>query len=534
MTAQHNSPAIEAAGRAVLYLRVSSDGQVNTDYDPEGISIPAQREVCTRKSAGLGMEVVDECIEPGRSGTTIAKRPQFQQMLQRIRGERDVSHVIVYKLSRMNRNRVEDALVVDQFRKLGVTLISATGAIDDSRNGQLLHGVLAAINEFRSAEDGADIRDKMGYKARNGGTIGKAPLGYRNVRIDYEGRQVNTVELDEQRAPLVRKAWELYGTGEYTIDRLQATVADLGLTTRRTAARPEQPVSASKLHQMLRDPYYAGWIEYKGELYPGRHEALISQELFDRVQDVLDARSAAGQRDRIHFHYLKGLLRCARCRDLGRESRLIYTKTKGRGGKHHEYYFCRARQDGLCDLSYLPLDIVEDAVEATYAGMQLSEAFVADMNTNIDAVLAEEQTATERLRAGIARQLKELDLQADRLLDFAADGTLPQDKIKARLRTITSSRRRLQDELAAADTQRAAGAERLRESLALARILGNFYAAADKPTRRMLVQTFHDALYLDERGRVNDSPIRPPYDELYAAERATSAVQPRPPRRNQA
>src|SRR3954452_23094004 len=134
-------------GQAVLYLRVSSTGQVKTDYDPEGISIPAQREVCQRKARALGLEVVGEYVEPGRSGTSMDKRIAFQEMLTRIRIERDVDHVIVYKLSRMNRNRVEDALVMDRLRKHGVALISATEAIDDSRNGQLLHGILAAINE---------------------------------------------------------------------------------------------------------------------------------------------------------------------------------------------------------------------------------------------------------------------------------------------------------------------------------------------------------------------------------------------------
>src|SRR4051795_3546617 len=90
--------------RAVLYLRVSTVSQVTTDYDPEGISIPAQRAACQRKAEGLGIEIVDEYVEPGRSGTSMKSRPAFQAMLQRIRQERDVDAVIVYKLSRMNRN----------------------------------------------------------------------------------------------------------------------------------------------------------------------------------------------------------------------------------------------------------------------------------------------------------------------------------------------------------------------------------------------------------------------------------------------
>ena len=80
--------------RQVLYLRVSSDGQVKTDYDPEGISIPAQREVCERKARARGLDVVGEYVEPGRSATSMDKRVAFQEMLARIKTDKDVDYVL--------------------------------------------------------------------------------------------------------------------------------------------------------------------------------------------------------------------------------------------------------------------------------------------------------------------------------------------------------------------------------------------------------------------------------------------------------
>src|SRR5436309_8759671 len=147
-------PSDAAQPTAALYLRVSTPSQVKTDYDPEGISIPAQRESCLRKAAQLGVQVVEEYIEPGKTATSIDKRPAFQAMLERIRTQRDVSYVIVYKLSRMNRNRLDDAFVLAGLRKYKATLVSATESIDETPVGQLMHGILAAFNEYRSAEDG--------------------------------------------------------------------------------------------------------------------------------------------------------------------------------------------------------------------------------------------------------------------------------------------------------------------------------------------------------------------------------------------
>lgn len=175
---------------------LSDAGQVKTDYDPEGISIPAQRESCLRKAAQMGVEVVEEYIEPGKSGTSMEKRPAFQTMLERLRSQRDIDYVIVYKLLRMNRNRVDDAKVLMRLRAYKVTLVSATESIDETPVGQLMHGILASFNEFRSAEDGADIRYKKAQKAKRGGTLGKAPIGYLNVRERVEGREVRTVVLE--------------------------------------------------------------------------------------------------------------------------------------------------------------------------------------------------------------------------------------------------------------------------------------------------------------------------------------------------
>src|SRR5215217_416367 len=92
----------EAVKRAVLYLRVSSKRQMDTaaDIDPEGNSIPTQREATQAKAKALGVIVIDEYVEPGKSAKSIDKRPVFQEMMRRIADKRDVDCVIVYQMSR--------------------------------------------------------------------------------------------------------------------------------------------------------------------------------------------------------------------------------------------------------------------------------------------------------------------------------------------------------------------------------------------------------------------------------------------------
>jgi site-specific DNA recombinase len=155
-------------------------------------------------------------------------------------------------------------------------------------------------------------------------------------------------------------------------------MADLGLTTRPSGRWPrEQAVSASKLHKMLSDPYYAGWVTVEGQLIRGRHPAIVTQALFDQVQVVLQARSASGSRDRVLKHYLKGMLFCDRCygRPEPRLSRLIYTEARGSNGQLYGYFLCRSRQDGLCDLPHLPAHLVEEAISNNYALLRVPGDF---------------------------------------------------------------------------------------------------------------------------------------------------------------
>nr|WP_307850156.1 recombinase family protein [Saccharopolyspora sp. HNM0986] len=377
----------------MIYLRVSSNRQVGRDYDPEGISIPAQREACHRKAEQLGLAVVDEYVEPGRSATEMTKRAAFQRMLARIHDVGDIDHVIVYKLSRLARNRVDDALVMADLRQRGIALISATESVDNTPVGQLMHGILATFNEYQSRESGTDIACKMGQKARNGGTIGRAPLGYLNHTDHTHGREIRTIILDPERAPLVRLGFELFATGSLSLDQLSQQLYQQGLRTRPTARYPAQRISISKLSRMLRDRYYLGYISYHGTQLPGRHQPLIDEPLFDRVQAIIDTRATPGKRRRIHHHYLKGTLYCGHCHQAGTAGRMIIQHTITRRGDQYTYFFCRNRQQRTCSAPYVKVAVAERAVKRYYATItrpQLDDALSApdSVDADIDTALA--------------------------------------------------------------------------------------------------------------------------------------------------
>ena len=511
----------QSTKRAVLYLRVSTPRQMDTavDIDADGNSISTQREFSLRRAASVQAVVDREFIEPGNSAQTIEKRPVFRELLRYVAEHPEIDYVIIYMRSRAFRNFGDAVLTKRQLAKLGVKLISAKEDFGEGYLADAMEAVTDIFNEMEVRRNGEDIKAKLRNKALNGGTVTRAKLGYLNIRAEQDGRLFNSIGLDPKRAPLVLKVFELYATGEYSIDLLTTAMADLGLTTRPSARWPrEQPVSDSKLHRMLSDPYYAGWVTVDGDLIPGRHEAIVSQALFDRVQEVLNLRSSRGQRDRVLSHYLKGALYCERCHQAGRTSRLIYTEVNGNGGRYG-YYLCRSRQVGLCDLPHLPVAQVEEAIAARYTLLQVPEDFAGTVRAELETTMADQQRLTQELHANLTKQLTKLEAREERLIDLAADGALTRAKIQQRSNAIHLERARIQTQLSDTSEQLALGAQRLREALDLVADPARLYRRALDDTRRQLNQTFYRRFYLDDDTRVTvtSDVLNPPFDEIQDA-----------------
>ena len=516
------SPASQRVPQIVEYARVSSPKQLRTsmDIDSDGNSLATQREHAKRAAALLGGVIVKQFVERGRSGQTVAHRPAFQAMLAYVEENADdIDYVLVYARSRAFRNFDEAAEIEGKLRRLRVEIISATEQFSGDEFAIKIQKAFTDLNNERLVKDnGKDIARKMLHKAQRGGFNGWAKLGYLNDKIKIEGYYVNTIITDVERAPLIRWAFEKYASGDYSLPRLQQELTDLGLVTRDTAVLRSKPLSLSQLAVILRDPTYTGVIVYNGELYPGRHDPLISKGLFLRVQDVLNGRVRRGLRDRVHHHYLRGLLRCERCDAAGRTSQLVYTQSEGNGGSY-EYFFCARRKTGECDLPYLPLREVEKAVATHFGKERLSRETVEELRIDLDHALAINEQAEAEISKHLRQQAKKLEGQEDRLVEAVADGTLPVEKLKARLRAIAIQREHLKERLSRTDEELAQGRANLESYLALLSQPEDLYERATDLIRRQLVEAFFPPLYINMHDEIE---VR---GDTYPAVRALSGLE---------
>ena len=504
-----------ALKRSIRYLRVSSKKQMDTDFevDPEGNSIDTQRKVTSAKERDLGCVNVGEYVEPGNSAQTIDKRPVFREMIARIAAEHDVDYVIIYARSRAFRNYIDAGNTKMALAKLGVKLISAKEDFGDGVMAEAMEAVTDVFNWLQVRMSGEDIKVKMANKARNGGTVGRAKVGYLNVRKRIEGREVRTIETDAERAPFIVMAFEQFATGKHTVASLRVTLTQAGLRMAATAKRPARPISLAQLGELLRDRYYLGYVAYEGIEYQGRHEALITPELFERVQKVLDSHQGAGTRTRTHNHYLKGVLWCARC-----DHRFIVQRAVGNGGEYF-YFFCRGRQEGLCNAPYLNVPTVEEAVLDHYATVSFSDEFRAAVRAKLDEALASDLGSTQAVRERLDARLDALDTKESNLLDLAADGDLSKEKIKEKLIAIRDERAGIRRDIQRLDAELATGRAVFAVALDLLDQPKELYRQAGPALRKTMNETIFTKLKLDGATVAADE-LAEPFDVIVPAGRA--------------
>ncbi|WP_395858062.1 recombinase family protein [Arachnia propionica] len=302
------------------------------------------------------------------------------------------------------------------------------------------------------------------------------------------------------RAPLIRWAFEQYATGEYSLAGLTLELERQGLTTRRTARWVERPLSRSQLALILRDPYYIGKVVFKGEVFPGRHVPLVSAELFERVQRVLDVRRRRTHRDQRHCHFLRGLMQCGRCRAAGRESQLVYSQPVNHAGRAYEYYSCINRMDVGCGLPHLRVSDVEDALVREVAGLRLAPGVVARLRQEVTGSLEARQAVEREARQRLRKELTKLDAREERLLDLASDAELGTTQLRKRLREVQVRRAVVVQRLEVSDEQLRRETEGVVAYLDLLGEPERFYTAAVPAVRRKLLGAFFSGIWLDDGG----------------------------------
>ena len=357
--------------RCAVYTRKSSEEGLEQEFN----SLDAQREaaeayVTSQRHEGW-LLVPNRYDDGGISGGTL-KRPALQRLIADIEAGR-IDTVVVYKVDRLSRSLTDFAKLVDLFEANGVTFVSVTQQFNTTTSmGRLTLNMLLSFAQFEREVIGERIRDKFAASRQRGMWMGGwAPLGY-----DVKDRKL---VVNAREAALVRRIFERFAVlGSAT--RLVRELNDEGCTTKSRMTqdgtfRPGRRFDRGLIHKLLRNRIYLGDAVHKGTAYPGEHDAIVGQALWDRVHAILTTapRPRAGAARARHPALLKGLI-------YGPGGRAMTPTHTRKNGKLYRYYVtAQALKTGYgdCPIGCVPAGEVEGAVIAQIRTLLTAPEMVA-------------------------------------------------------------------------------------------------------------------------------------------------------------
>ena len=285
----------------VLLARVSSREQ-----EIEGYSLPAQvrllKDYCLRKDL-----TIIKVFQISESASGKKQRELFNEVVKFI-DENKVNVLVCEKVDRLTRN-FKDAVMIDDWLESDehheVHLVKDSLVMHKfSRSQEKLNWGLRVLFAKNTIDNLREEVDKgMREKLEEGWLPGKPLTGYKTV--GDSGHKIHVP--DPQMGLLMHEAFNLYDTGAYSLKRLTTTMQEKGLRTHNG-----RPLVKSQIHKLLSNPFYIGKMSWKGRLYDGKHEPLVSTELFDRVQQRMKRKIAAPKYSK-HNPLFRGMMRCVEC-----------------------------------------------------------------------------------------------------------------------------------------------------------------------------------------------------------------------------
>jgi site-specific DNA recombinase len=432
--------------------------RVSTVKQGDGVSLEAQKEAIEIFASQNGIiitEWFEEKITAAKKG-----RPIFNKMIGQLR-KRRAEGLVIHKIDRSARN-LADWARIGELADIGIDIHFATESLDfRSRGGRLAADVQAVV----AADYVRNLREEcikgINGRLKQGLYPFKAPIGY----LDNGGGKPKTP--DPHRAPLIRRAFEIYATGRYS---QRAVLADV---TARGLRKPDGSLlRPQNIETILSNPFYCGMIRIKrsGKVYQGCHEPLIPISIFDRVQDVKAGKSL--KKMTVHNHTYRLLFRCGVC-----AGPMVPERQKG-----NVYYRCQTK---ACATKTVREEAIEAAVSGCLMAAQLSDEEAVNLKRKFDAWF--QQNAGSDPRLEIQSRRKAIQDKINRLTDALIDRLIDQETFHSRKESLLWEEAALVEQVKEWEHNRA-NPEGFENFLELVKNLVFAYQIAGRDEKRTIVE----------------------------------------------
>ena len=461
--------------RYFLYARKSTDVE-----DKQVLSIEAQLAELRALAKRDGLEIVQEFVE--KRSAKMPGRPVFEELLKRI--ERDEAQgVVCWKIDRLSRNPVDSGRISWLLQQGVVQKIVTHDKAYFPHDNVLLMSVEFGMANQYIRDLSVNVARGLRQKARQGVYPSTAPLGYLNDPY------TKTIVVDRRKAPLVRRAFELYAKNESRLEDIAQFLFERGIKTGATRGWSKgggRPLKKDQITFLLSNPFYFGHFKYSGEIYEGTHTPIVSKELFDKVQKILALRSRAHHKAANEPQAYCGLLRCGECgMGITAEEKL---KRQKNGNVHRYIYYRCTKKRGNCSQPYVREEALNAQLSELLSRFHLPRHWADELDrmATKDAADATQTTAAsvQEMRAKIA----ELDGKIARLTDLFVEQDIERDEYLSRKRELMSQKRSLQERSLLLERNAAVWLEPMRAWLKDASLLDEAAKSKDLPSKKSSLQ----------------------------------------------
>jgi len=418
----------------ILYARKSTE-----EDDRQVLSIEAQLVELQEYAAKEKLEIVASFQE-----AKTAKEPgrmKFAEMLSLIeRGKAD--GIISWHPDRLARNTVDGGQIIHLVdRGLIKSLKFPTFWFEPTPQGLFMLNIAFGQSKYFVDNLRENVKRGLRQKIRNGVWPSWAPVGYTN------NPKTRGIDVDSDKAPKVKRLFEMYATGAYTLHSLANWCKENGLR-----GNLGKEIALSNVQSILQNIFYIGFMKYGGEIHEGQHEPLISKKLFDTCQEVMAKRGRVHELHKNDFTFL-GFLKCASC-----GCSITAEKQKG-----HNYYRC-TKKKGICqEKHYLREEALTEQIISYLQKVSLSSQ---DTEKVLAALDSEQDKARESAQSEVSilkEQLSQVEVKLQKLLDVYLADALSTEEYAAKKQSLLSQKMSLSEKITDFETKGLSWLEPARE-----------------------------------------------------------------------
>lgn len=414
--------------RYVMYCRKSSEAE-----DRQVASIDAQILELKKLAEQKGYSIT-RIFQEAKSAKAPG-RPVFNEMLQEIYN-RKAQGIICWKLDRLARNPV-DGGQINWMLQQGV--IQHIRTIDkdymSSDNVLLMSFEFGMANQF-IRDLSQNTKRGLQHTAESGWLPTHAPIGYLNNKHRNPGDP--QIVIDPARFPLIRKLFELMIEKQYSVQKLH----DIATGKLNLKNHDSKPLSLSKFHELLRNPFYYGEFNWKGNLFPGKHTPVISRTQFETVQSILNRNSSPHTSE--HNFAFTGTIRCGECN--GMVTAQENTKKQKNGVvRHYTYYHCGKRINRTCKQKSIRQEELEKQINHILCSIKIHPKFHKWAMDVLRREHSEKAENREQMKAGYRKALDLCAEKIDKLLNTFLNNTISEAEYRLKKEELTKEKARLEE-----------------------------------------------------------------------------------------